>query len=69
MNANPENRRPFQRRVAAEVPRLILQGIAPVSLVGKKSKNARGELALGHNWPGATGLAEDVRYYWKNILA
>ena len=34
----------------------------PVSLAQKR-KGAKGDLGLGQNWPGATGLAEDVRYY------
>ena len=37
-------------------------GRAPVSLT-QKHKGARRDLGLSHSWPGATGLAEDVRYY------
>ena len=37
-------------------------GRHPVS-VTQKRKGIKGELGLIQNWPGATGLAEDVRYY------
>jgi putative DNA methylase len=36
-------------------------GQPPVSLAQKR-KSAKGELGLNQSWPGATGLAEDVRY-------
>jgi putative DNA methylase len=37
-------------------------GRSPVSLAQKR-KDAKGDLGLSQSWPGATGLAEDVRYY------
>lgn len=37
-------------------------GRPPVSLAQKRN-SAKGELGLSHSWPGATGLAEDVRHY------
>jgi putative DNA methylase len=37
-------------------------GRSPVSFAQKR-KGAKGDLGLGQSWPGATGLAEDVRYY------
>ena len=37
-------------------------GRKPVSLTQRR-KAANGELGLEQEWPGATGLAEDVRYY------
>src|SRR5450759_5260061 len=37
-------------------------GRPPVSL-SQKRKGAKGDLGFSQSWPGATGLAEDVRYY------
>jgi putative DNA methylase len=37
-------------------------GRPPVSLVQKR-KGTQDDLGLGRSWPGAMGLAEDVRYY------
>jgi putative DNA methylase len=37
-------------------------GRPPVSLAQKR-KGANGDLGLSQSWPGATGLAEDVRHY------
>jgi putative DNA methylase len=38
-------------------------GRPPVSITGKKAKTAKKELGLERTWPGAEGLAEDIRYY------
>ena len=38
-------------------------GRSPISLRGKSVKNATKELGLMNHWPGANGLAEDVRNY------
>ncbi|TKB63796.1 MAG: DUF1156 domain-containing protein, partial [Nitrospira sp.] len=37
-------------------------GQPPISLVHQR-KSSKGDLGLNQEWPGATGLAEDVRYY------
>lgn len=44
-----------------EVPRTFI-GRSPVSL-DQSRKSTMGDLGLAQSWPGATGLAEDVRYY------
>ena len=36
---------------------------SPVSLAAIAAKDSRKDLGLDRNWPGITGLAEDVRYY------
>ena len=38
-------------------------GRPPISLPQNRLGAKKGELDLGREWPGATGLAEDVRYY------
>ena len=38
-------------------------GRPPVSLLQSRQGAKKKELDLGREWPGATGLAEDVRYY------
>jgi putative DNA methylase len=38
-------------------------GQSPVSLIAIKRNGAKKDLGLQTEWPGATGLAEDVRYY------
>jgi len=38
-------------------------GRPPVSLLQNRQGAMKKELDLGREWPGATGLAEDVRYY------
>ena len=38
-------------------------GRSPVSITPKKPKGPKKDLELEQAWPGATGLAEDVRYY------
>jgi putative DNA methylase len=43
-------------------------GRPPVSL-GKKRKNVKGDFDLDQDWPGATGLAEDIRYYGEWMRA
>ena len=40
-----------------------LAGQPPVSLAARREKGAKKDLGLDHTWPGATGLAEDVRHY------
>ncbi len=38
-------------------------GQPPVSLMAKNTKGAKKDLGLEQEWPGAAGLAEDVRHY------
>jgi putative DNA methylase len=45
-----------------EIPALFAKH-PPVSLIHSRRGDKKRELDLGQNWPGATGLAEDVRHY------
>jgi putative DNA methylase len=38
-------------------------GRSPVSLAANTSREGKKDLGLDREWPGATGLAEDIRYY------
>jgi putative DNA methylase len=45
-----------------EIPPKFAGG-PPVSLTHSRHGSKKGELDLGREWPGVTGLAEDVRFY------
>lgn len=38
-------------------------GREPISLAAQKTKSTKKDLGMERHWPGASGLAEDVRYY------